>query len=115
MALILSFAVCCQNVYAGEVDQALSIVRSSSSGTVGQRVAAVGKQIEQIFGSVYNMLATVGVCIAVEGLLIAFVELGLSKQGRLRETAKWILVGIAGGLILIGGATTFVNLFLQLL
>ena len=46
MALILSFAVCGQNVYAGEGDQALSIVRSSSSGTVGQRVAAVGKQIE---------------------------------------------------------------------
>ena len=115
MALILSFAVCGQNVYAGEGDQALSIVRSSSSGTVGQRVAAVGKQIEQIFGSVYNMLATVGVCIAVVGLIIAFVELGLSKQGRLRETAKWKLVGIAGALILIGGATTFVNLFLQLL
>lgn len=116
MALIFFFVMCAQNVYAaGEGDQALSIVRSSSSGSVGKRVTAVGNQIEKIFGSIYNMLSTVGVCIAVVGLIIAFVELGLSKQGRLRETAKWKMVGIAGALILIGGATTFVNLFLQLL
>lgn len=115
MALISFFVICAQNVYAGEGDQALSIVHSSSSGSVGKRVTAVGNQIEKIFGSIYNMLSTVGVCIAVVGLIIAFVELGLSKQGRLRETAKWKMVGIAGALILIGGATTFVNLFLQLL
>lgn len=115
MALIFFFVICAQNVYAGEGDQALSIVHSSSSGSVGKRVTTVGNKIEKIFGSIYNMLSTVGVCIAVVGLIIAFVELGLSKQGRLRETAKWKMVGIAGALILIGGATTFVNLFLQLL
>ena len=61
------------------------------------------------------MLFTIGVCIAATGMIIAFVEIGLSKNGRLRESAKWKLVGIAVALILIGGATTFVNLFIQLL
>lgn len=104
------------SVHAENGDAALAIVKSAAaSGSPVERVTVVGKQIQNIFGSVYNMLFTIGVCIAATGMIIAFVEIGLSKNGRLRESAKWKLVGIAVALILIGGATTFVNLFIQLL
>ena len=104
------------SVHAENGDAALAIVQSAAaSGPPVERITVVGKQIQNIFGSVYNMLFTIGVCIAATGMIIAFVEIGLSKNGRLRESAKWKLVGIAVALILIGGATTFVNLFIQLL
>ena len=104
------------SVHAENGDAALAIVQSAAaSGSPVERITVVGKQIQNIFGSVYNMLFTIGVCIAATGMIIAFVEIGLSKNGRLRESAKWKLVGIAVALILIGGATTFVNLFIQLL
>ena len=104
------------SVHAENGDAALAIVQSAAaSGSPVERITVVGKQIQNIFGSVYNMLFTIGVCIAATGMIIAFVEIGLSKNGRLRESAKWKLVGIAVALILIGGATTFVILFIQLL
>lgn len=104
------------SVHAENGDAALAIVQSAAaSGSPVERITVVGKQIQNIFGSVYNMLFTIGVCIAATGMIVAFVEIGLSKNGRLRESAKWKLVGIAVALILIGGATTFVNLFIQLL
>lgn len=103
-------------VHAENGDAALAIVQSAAaSGAPVNRITAVGQQIQHIFGSVYNMLFTIGVCIAAIGMVIAFAEIGLSKKGRLRESAKWKLVGIAAALILIGGATTFVNLFIRLL
>ena len=102
------------SVHAENGDAALAIVQSAAaSGSPVERITVVGKQIQNIFGSVYNMLFTIGVCIAATGMIIAFVEIGLSKNGRLRESAKWKLVGIAVALILIGGATTFVNLFIS--
>lgn len=104
------------SAHAENGDAALAIVQSAAaSGSPVEKITVVGKQIQNIFGSVYNMLFTIGVCIAATGMIIAFVEIGLSKNVRLRESAKWKLVGIAAALILIGGATTFVNLFIQLL
>lgn len=104
------------SVHAENGDAALAIVQSAAaSGEPVERITVVGTQIQHIFGSVYKMLFTIGVCIAATGMIIAFTEIGLSKKGRLRESAKWKLVGIAAALILIGGATTFVNLFIQLL
>ena len=103
-------------VSAEDGDSALSIVQAAaSSNSAAPKVFAIGKQIEQLFGSVYNLLVTVGVCLALIGMILSFVEIGLSRNGCLRDRAKWKLVGIAGALILIGGATAIVNLFLRLI
>ena len=115
MSLIFTVPVYATEGGVEDGDMALRIVRNVTAfNKTAGKVQAIGKQIEGIFGSVYKMLFTIGVCIAATGMIIAFVEIGLSKKGRLRESAKWKLVGIAAALILIGGATTFVNLFIQL-
>ena len=64
------------SAHAENGDAALAIVQSAAaSGSPVEKITVVGKQIQNIFGSVYNMLFTIGVCIAATGMIIAFVEI----------------------------------------
>ena len=70
------------SVHAENGDAALAIVQSAAaSGSPVERITVVGKQIQNIFGSVYNMLFTIGVCIAATGMIIALLKLDCRKMG----------------------------------
>lgn len=110
--LIMLFAFSA-SAYAEDGDTALAIVQSATNSNA--KVDAAGNVILSVFGSIYMALFTAGVCIAVIGMIIAFVEIGLVHAGRLRDMAKGRLMNASIALVLIGGAIAIVNLFLHLI
>lgn len=62
-------------------DMALRIVRNVTAfNETAGKVQAIGKQIEGIFGSVYNMLLTIGVCIAAIGGSLLLLKWDYQKK-----------------------------------
>lgn len=98
-------------VLAGEGDDALSQINALGENTA---VVNAGSKIYGIFGSIYSLLCTVGVCTAVIGMIVGFVGMALAGSGRIAEQAKQRVFISAIALILIGGSVALVNLFLEL-
>lgn len=111
-AILITVRLSKSVVFADEGDAALSAVKNATS-PVTDKVEKVGKGIEGIYGSLYVLLMRVGILICLIGMILAFLCLGLSSRGYLHEAAKMKLAAIAVAVLLIGGATTFVTIFLQ--
>lgn len=93
---------------SGEYD---GIVQDIVDGRNGNNTfAEVENKAIGLTGDAYRLLRTVGVCVAMIGIVISGIMISLG--GRVREDGKKLILGVAVGLIVIGLAAWAVTTFI---